>query len=99
MSLVSAVTLAALALWVIRLVRRRRGGSASLGVAITVTVVALVAWGWAISFDAAFPDRSLRAPVIIVSAILALGAINALTGTRMHSRASGGRMGLFLGRD
>jgi len=100
MSLVIALTVLAVGLWVIQLARRRRGSAASLGLALMVTVVAADGWFWAVAFDTVIgPERSLRGPVIFVSAILALGAIYGLTGTRMHSDVAGGRMGIYLGRD
>jgi len=76
LSLVIVLSVFALGLWVVQLVRRHRGATASLRVALVVTVVAVDGWFWAIAFDSAFgPDRSLRGPVVFVSAILALGAV------------------------
>jgi hypothetical protein len=89
-SLVVVATVLAAGGWVIQMARRRRGAAVSFSVVRTVTVLAVVGWCWAVAFDAVFGDvRWLRGPIILVSAMLALGAIYSLTGTRLHHNTAG----------
>ena len=96
LSLVVVATVLAVGGCVVQLVRRHRGAEVSFSLVRLVIVVAVVGWCWAVAFDAAFGDvRWLRGPIILVSAVLALGAIYSLTGTRLHHHTSG----IASGRD
>lgn len=100
LSLVVVVTVAAVGGWVIQIVRRHRGVVVSPSVVTMLTVIAVVGWCWTVAFDAAFGDvRWLRGPVILVSAILAFGAIYSLTGLRPRRNVVGERTGSFVGRE
>jgi hypothetical protein len=103
MGTVIALTVLAVGGWAIQLGRRRRGAAVSTRLAVVITLLAVDGWLWAAAGDAAFgPIRWLVGPLVLVNAVLAMGAIYGLTGFQAHkdfARGAAARAGALLGHD
>ena len=100
LGIVIALTVLAVGVWPVQLGRRRHGSIVSIRLAVVLTLFAVDGWLWVFALEAAFGRAWLLAPLLLVNAVLAFGAIYVVSGFQPHkdfARGAAGRAGALLG--